>query len=244
MLFLSFFFPLMALFYCRRYYGEFSEGMPSGDGRFTFKDGSVYSRADHNGILSPSSDPQTPATAASSRPSESSHNDCSPLSNMTMSPVLSTTAKKGKDQPKNDSIDNTSIDIPALNETNKEVPDPISLDGEPALRKDGEEVVVEASDGKELSSGLLPYKRGPSIPNVTSFSSDSNDMIHIPAQHWDDVSVAKSVDSNISAQSVESGEAGKYKGQIVAGVPHGLGSSEFITGANDSSLLNVLHCLS
>ncbi len=43
-----------------------------------------------------------------------------------------------------------------------------------------------------------------------------------------DVSVAKSGDSKISAQSVESGEAGKYTGQIVAAFPRGLGSSEFL----------------
>ena len=359
--------------------------MPSGDGRFTFKDGSVFSRADHNGISSsPNSVPQTPATEASSHPSESSHDDCSPVSNVTMSPVLSTTAKKEKDQLKNDSIDNASIDIPALNETNKKVPDAISLDGEPArsFETKSEEVVVEASEGNELPSRLLPYKRGPSIPNITSFSpketegveavnevadlaskevdeplvflddgstssvrspvrgglnallqdkleedpksvrhlietpfvlkldetrqdvmkyldtapgkttsasyvyseigtyngefcdgyphgvgtffwidgttysgnfsegepdgdgklalpsgelfvrcADPHDIIHIPAQQKDDeddVSVARSVDSNISAQSVESLEAGKYKGQIVAGVPHGLGSSEFL----------------
>ena len=377
----SFQFFALSSFHFRRYYGEFSNGMPSGDGRFTFKDGNVFSRADHNGISSsPNSVPQTPATEASSHPSESSHDDCSPMSNVTMSPVLSTTTKREKDQLKNDSIDNASIDIPALNETTKEVPDAISLDGEPArtFEKDSEEVVVEASEGNELPSRLLPYKRGPSIPNITSFSpkerenvevadevvdlaakevdeplvflddgstssvqspvrvglnallqhkleedpesvrhlietpfvlkldetrqdvmkyldtapgrttsasyvyseigtyngefcdgyphgvgtffwidgttysgnfaegepdgdgklvlpsgemfvrsAESNDIIHIPAQQKDDVSVAKSVDSNISAQSVESGEAGKYKGQIVAGVPHGLGSSEF-----------------
>ena len=403
--FCSIFFDSMGiLFYFRRYYGEFSNGMPSGDGRFTFKDGSVYSRCDHNGILSPNSVPQTPATEASSHPSESSHNDCSPMSNVTMSPVLSTTAKKDKEQIKDDSSDNASdIDIPALNETTKEVADAITFDGESARtsEKDSEDVIVEAIEGNELPSRILPYKRGPSIPNITSFSpketesvgsdsdyglakteteektneplvflddastssvhspvrgglnallqnkleedsesvrhlietpvvlkldetkqdvmkyldtvpgkttsasyvyseigtyngefcdgyphgvgtffwidgttysgnfvegepdgdgklvlpsgemfvrsAESNEIIHIPAQQKDDVSVAKSVDSRISAQSVESGEAGKYKGQIVAGVPHGLGTSKFILRLRMIFLLlNIfqrLHCL-
>mmetsp|Transcript_12111 Transcript_12111/g.34649 ORF Transcript_12111/g.34649 Transcript_12111/m.34649 type:complete len:1976 (+) Transcript_12111:150-6077(+) len=380
-----------------RYYGEFSNGTPSGDGRFTFKNGSVYSHCDHNGALSPNGVfLGTPATEASSQPSESNRAvDCSPLSTVTMSPVLSKAGKE-TEQLQNVACHKASadIDIPALNEDANENSSQLSLGEGPTSRKADEEVVADANELHELPSRILPYKRGPSIPNITSFTptasenveteseakkdevvdtatseteeaeeaeeplvflddgstnsvqspirggldallqekmeedpecvrhlietpfvlkldetrqevikyldtapgkttsasyvyseigtyngefcdgyphgvgtffwidgttysgnfaegepdgdgklvlpsgemfvrcAEGNDIIHLPAQQEkDDVSIAKSVDSNISAESVESGEAGKYKGQIVAGVPHGLGSMKFADGS-------------
>jgi hypothetical protein len=119
-----FFAPMCICLIFRRYYGNFSEGAPT-DGRFTFKDGNVCSRCDHNGNFA-------------------------------------------------------------------------------------------EGDGKIA------------LPSGKTFAP-SNDIVHIAAKKDDVsvVSVAKSVDSKISARSIESGEAGKYKGQIVAGVPHGLGSSKY-----------------
>ena len=179
---------------CRRYFGEFSGGMPSGDGRFTLKDGSTHSRRNHDGDLSPNQVvPGTPATEDSSQPSEPNRAvDCSPLSTVTMSPVLSK-AKQGEEHLQNaaDHESSADIDIPALDEDTNE-----AFQEGPTSEKTDKEVAVEATEKHELTPRILPYKRGPSIPNTTSISPAETECVDsekdaedvgLPAGAFDDV---------------------------------------------------------
>ena len=171
--------------------------MPSGDGRFTLKDGSTHSRRNHNGDLSPNQVvPGTPATEASSQPSEPDRAvDCSPLSTVTMSPVLSK-AKWGEEHLQNaaDHESSADIDMPALNEDTNEA----FQDG-PTSEKTDKEVAVEATEKHELTPRILPYKRGSSIPNTTTSTptetesveseneAEEDKVVGLPAGAFDDV---------------------------------------------------------
>jgi len=155
------------------YYGEWTDGIPSGDGRFSLADGKHYSRKDHNDTLTPSQEPNTPATEASSQPPDA-HHESSPTSTVTMSPVL----VKSLQQRMPPTIDNEGgIDIPPLGDTNEAdrltfgelssiESKPIGADVDANVQEEEESV---SSFPMRLSS-LLPYKRGPSIPNITSFT--------------------------------------------------------------------------
>ena len=160
----------------RHYYGEWIDGVPSGDGRFSLADGKHYSRKDHKITLTPSQEPNTPATEASSQPPDA-HHESSPTSTVTMSPVLT----KSLQQRKPPAIDSEGgIDIPPLGNTNEadrltfgeltsDESKPTGADVDANVQEEEEEEELAASSHPMRLSSLLPYKRGPSIPNITSF---------------------------------------------------------------------------
>lgn len=119
--------------------------------------------------MSPNRIPNTPATEASSQPSDNHCVEFSPMSTVTMSPALTTTRslqqrKHLEASPVHE--DSNGIDIPPLGKDNNV--DAGAMDEAPLSSSSPPASPMRLS-------GLLPYKRGPSIPNMTSFTPTQGD---------------------------------------------------------------------